>query len=65
MFGKILESVDYMITIPTSSEDVATLLENYAGDWAEVLSFLDRVSKSQGIVIKQKEIAGIMRRKYE
>lgn len=62
---KILESFDYMITIPASSEEIATLLENYAGDWSEVLPFLAGVAESQGIVIKSTEIAEIMRRKYE
>lgn len=65
MIGKILESVDYMITIPTSSEEMATLLENHAADWTVVLRFLANVAHSQGIVVKQKEVADIMRRKYE
>ena len=61
----ILESTQYIITIPTDSEELATLLENHAGDWAPVLDFLDDVSASQGIVINRREVAEIMRKKYE
>jgi len=61
----ILESTQYIITIPTDSEELATLLDNHAGDWGEVLQFLEGLALSQGIVFKRREVAEIMRKKYE
>lgn len=61
----ILESTQYIITIPTDSEELATLLDNHAGDWGEVLQFLEGLAHSQGIVIKGREVGEIMRKKYE
>lgn len=61
----ILESTQYIITIPTDSEELATLLDNHAGDWGEVLQFLEGLANTQGIVFKRREVAEIMRKKYE
>lgn len=61
----ILDSTQYIITIPTNSEELANLIDNYAHDWSPVLDFFDSVSKSQGITINKREVAEILRKKYE
>lgn len=61
----ILESTAYILTIPTDSEELATLLENHAGDWAPVLSFFESLAHSRCIALKSREVAEIMRKKYE
>lgn len=61
----ILESVDYMINIPTDSETLANWLDAYADDWGTVLTFIERIANRQGIVIKSTEVAEILRKKYE
>lgn len=62
---QILDSVRYMIVIPIDSEEVATLLENHAMDWGAVLNFLDSIARKQNLVFNKREVAEIMRKKYE
>lgn len=61
----ILEGTQYIITLPTDSDELARLLDNYAQDWAIVLDFIDTVSKRQGVIINRKEVAEKMRKMYE
>lgn len=61
----ILEGTQYIITLPTDSDELATLLDNYANDWTIVLDFIDTVSKRQGVIINRKEVAEKMRKMYE
>ncbi len=61
--GSILET-HYMIDIPTSPEELATLLDNYALDWGTTLSFFANVAKSRGIVLDVNKVCEIMTRKY-
>jgi len=61
----ILEGTQYIITIPTDSEELAKLLDNYSNDWAEVLQFLNKFASSQGIIINVSEVSENMRRLYE
>lgn len=61
----ILEGTQYIITIPTDSDELATLLDNYANDWTIVLDFIDTVSKRQGVIINRKEVAEKVRKMYE
>lgn len=61
----ILEGTQYIITIPTDSEELANLLDKYAGDWPAVLEFIDSVSTAQGVIINQREVAELMRKMYE
>lgn len=60
----ILEGTQYIITLPTDSDELATLLDNYANDWAIVLDFIDTVSKRQGVIINRKEVAEKVRKMY-
>lgn len=61
----ILEGTQYIITLPTDSEELAKLLDTYAGDWPAVLDFLEAVSNAQGVVIKRREVAEMMRKMYD
>lgn len=61
----ILEGTQYIITLPTDSDELATLLDNYANDWTIVLDFIDTVSKRQGVIINRKEVAEKVRKMYE
>lgn len=61
----ILEGTQYIITIPTDSEELANLLDKYAGDWSAVLEFIDSVSTAQGVIINRREVAELMRKMYE
>ena len=61
----ILEGTQYIITLPTDSDELARLLDNYAHDWAIVLDFIDTVSKRQGVIINRKEVAEKVRKMYE
>ena len=61
----ILEGTQYIITLPTDSDELARLLDNYANDWTIVLDFIDTVSKRQGVIINRKEVAEKMRKMYE
>ncbi len=54
MFGGILENP--MVYIPTNSEELAGLLDDYSQDWASTLMFLHRVAKFQGIIINLVEV---------
>lgn len=60
----ILEGTQYIISLPTDSEDLASILDDYASDWVEALEFLNNYATSQGIVINKREVAEIMARKY-
>ena len=61
--GNILET-HYMIDLPTSPEELATLLDNYAQDWGIVLNFLDAVATKRGIVLDVHKICEILKRRY-
>lgn len=61
--GSILES-HYMIDIPTSPEELARLLDNYALDWGTVLDFLYIVSIKRGITLDKNKVCEIMKSKY-
>ncbi len=61
--GSILET-HYMIDIPTSPEELATLLDNYALDWGTTLSFFANVANSRGITLDVSKVCEIMTRKY-
>lgn len=61
----ILEGTQYIITLPTDSDELATLLDNYANDRTIVLDFIDTVSKRQGVIINRKEVAEKVRKMYE
>jgi hypothetical protein len=50
-----------LIDIPTDSEELAMLLYTHARDWAECLNFISCVAMSRGIVIKQDEVAEIVK----
>ena len=61
-FG-ILETA-YMVDIPTSPEELATLFDNYAIDWGTVLGFLDKVARSRGIILDVDTVSKLMMKKY-
>ena len=61
-FG-ILETA-YMVDIPTSPEELATLLDNYARDWGTVLGFLAKVARSRGIILDVDTVSKLMMKKY-
>lgn len=61
---KILDSVDYVLDIPTNPEELATLLDSYALDWGTVLNFIDAVATRRGISIDRERVCEIMIRKY-
>jgi len=61
-FG-ILETA-YMVDIPTSPEELATLLDNYAIDWGTVLGFLAKVARSRGIILDVDTVSKLMMKKY-
>lgn len=61
----LLESTQYIITIPTDPEELATLLDDYALDWGTVLNFLDTVSNKNGIHLEVGTIRRIMTEKYK
>ncbi len=61
--GSILET-HYMIDIPISPEDLASLLDNYALDWGTVLNFLDTVAIRRGISLDKERVCEIMKSKY-
>ena len=58
----ILEN-HYMIDIPTDPELLASMLDANARDWAEVLHFLDTVSRRRGITLETQKVVEIMKRK--
>lgn len=61
----ILDSTQYIITIPTDPEELATLLDNCAHDWGVVLNFLATVSNRNGIQLEVGTISRIMIDKYK
>ena len=61
-FG-ILETA-YMVDIPTNPEELATLLDNYAGDWGTVLGFMAKVARSRGIILDVDAVSKLMMKKY-
>lgn len=62
---KIIEETNYMINVPTNPEELAVLLDNFAGDWQAVLEFINNIAIRQSIVFNSKEVSEIMRKKYE
>lgn len=60
----ILEGTQYIITLPTDSDELATLLDNYANDWTIVLDFIDTVATKRGVTLDVREVSRIMKRKY-
>lgn len=62
-FFGILETA-YMIDIPTNPEELATLLDNYSGDWGINLSFLAKVARARGIILDVDTVSKIMMKKY-
>jgi len=62
--ANMLVESNYLIQIPTDSQELASLLWNYSTDWAEALEFVDRYCKSQGIVIKKQEVIEIIKTQY-
>jgi len=55
MFGGIIENP--MLYIPTDSTELASLLDNYSCNWLDVLKFLEKVARLQGISINPIEVA--------
>lgn len=65
MFYNMLESTRHVMSIPTDPEELATMLDSYALDWAVVLHFLDSVSSANGITIDTVAVRKIMLQKFE
>jgi len=53
---QILESVNYMIEIPTDPKELAILLDNYSRDAVETLGFLEKLAKARGITLDSRAV---------
>lgn len=61
---KILDSINYTVSIPTDVEELDTMLDVYTYDWAVVLDFLCAVANKQGLHIDKRAVAHKMAEKY-
>lgn len=48
---------DYLISLPTDSDELASLIYENSGDWEVCLNFLATVAKKQGLILKTWDIA--------
>lgn len=61
--GNILEHPVFIV--PTDPKAVAELLDKFADDWLEALTFVANYGKSIGASIDEDAVSKLMKEKYE